>query len=126
MKITKNQLKRIIREERSRLLKEHAFNPARRNVAPMPLKSLASPEFAAAIKGYPLNEVTSADSAEELKEEISVIRDTVQEIRDFTERGNMDFSLDGQTRVAALMEQVLDIMEESITVLNEEAASEEF
>jgi len=124
MKITKKQLKRIIREERSRLLKEHAFNPARRNVAPMPLKSLASPEFAAAIKGHKINEVTSADNSEELKEEISVMRDTVQEIRDFCERGNMDFSLDAQTRIAAHMEQVLDIMEEAITVLNEEQVEE--
>ena len=37
----------------------------------------------------------------------------------------MDFELDSQTRVAAQMDQILDIMEEAIATLNEEVASEE-
>ena len=93
--------------------------------APMPLKSLATPEFAAAIKGRKMNEVVASDNADELKDELSDIRDTLQEIRDYCERGNMDFELDSQTRVAAQMDQILDIMEEAITTLNEEVASEE-
>ena len=86
MKITKRQLRRIIREEKERMLKE----------------------------------VTSADNAIELSEELGVMRDTIKEIHDFCEMGNMDFSVDGQTRVAALMEQVLDAMEEAISILDEE------
>ena len=93
--------------------------------APMPLKSLATPEFAAAIKGRKINEVVASDTAEELKEELSGIRDTLQEVRDYCERGNMDFETDSQTRVAAQMDQILDIMEEAIATLNEEMASEE-
>jgi len=42
MKITKRQLKKIIREEKATLLNEVAFSP---------MKSRADPEFAAIIKG---------------------------------------------------------------------------
>ena len=93
--------------------------------APMPLKSLASPEFAAAIKGRKMNEVVASDTAEELKDELSMLRDTLQEVRDYCERGNMDFDTDAQTRVAANMDQVLDIMEDIMGILNDEIASEE-
>ena len=118
MKITKKQLRQIIKE---------SFMPRMANTkgAPMPLQSLASPEFAAAIKGKKINEVVSGDNAEELKDELSVMRDDVQDIRDFCERGNMDFSVDSQTRVGVVMGQIFDLLEEAITVLNEEAASEE-
>lgn len=123
MKITKQQLRQIIREG---LLKENRMPMmAQTKEAPMPLKSLATPEFAAAIKGRKINEVVASDTAEELKDELSGIRDTLQEVRDYCERGNMDFELDTQTRVAAQMDQILDIMEEAITTLNEEVASEE-
>lgn len=123
MKITKQQLRQIIREG---LLKESRMPMmAQTKEAPMPLKSLATPEFAAAIKGRKMNEVVASDNADALKDELSDIRDTLQEIRDYCERGNMDFELDSQTRVAAQMDQILDIMEEAITTLNEEVASEE-
>lgn len=123
MKITKQQLRQIIREG---LLKENRMPMmAQTKEAPMPLKSLATPEFAAAIKGRKINEVVASDTAEELKDELSGIRDTLQEVRDYCERGNMDFELDTQTRVAAQMDQILDIMEEAIAALNEEMASEE-
>ena len=123
MKITKQQLRQIIREG---LLKENRMPMmAQTKVAPMPLKSLATPEFAAAIKGRKINEVVASDTAEELKDELSGIRDTLQEVRDYCERGNMDFELDTQTRVAAQMDQILDIMEEAMAALNEEMASEE-
>ena len=118
MKITKQQLRKIIKE---------SFLPrmASTKGAPMPLQSLASPEFAAAIKGKKINEVASGDNAEDLKDEVSAMRDDIQEIRDFCERGNMDFSGDSQTRVSVVMDQVLDLMEEAITILNEELAAEE-
>ena len=123
MKITKQQLRQIIREG---LLKESRMPMmAQTKAAPMPLKSLATPEFAAAIKGRKINEVVASDTAEELKDELSGIRDTLQEVRDYCERGNMDFELDTQTRVAAQMDQILDIMEETMAALNEEMASEE-
>lgn len=123
MKITKQQLRQIIREG---LLKENRMPMmAQTKEAPMPLKSLATPEFAAAIKGRKINEVVASDTAEELKDELSGIRDTLQEVRDYCERGNMDFELDTQTRVAAQMDQILDIMEEAMAALNEEMASEE-
>ena len=123
MKITKQQLRQIIREG---LLKESRMPMmAQTKEAPMPLKSLATPEFAAAIKGRKINEVVASDTAEELKDELSGIRDTLQEVRDYCERGNMDFELDTQTRVAAQMDQILDIMEETMAALNEEMASEE-
>tara|TARA_A100001388_G_C28589030_1_gene412525 strand:- start:284 stop:661 length:378 start_codon:yes stop_codon:yes gene_type:complete len=123
MKITKQQLRQLIREG---LLKESRMSMmAQTKEAPMPLKSLATPEFAAAIKGRKINEVVASDTAEELKEELSGIRDTLQEVRDYCERGNMDFETDSQTRVAAQMDQILDIMEEAIATLNEEMASEE-
>ena len=123
MKITKQQLRQLIREG---LLKESRMPMmAQTKEAPMPLKSLATPEFAAAIKGRKMNEVVASDNADALKDELSDIRDTLQEIRDYCERGNMDFEIDSQTRVAAQMDQILDIMEEAITTLNEEVASEE-
>ena len=124
MKITKQQLRQLIREG---LLKEnHGIGMiAQTKGAPMPLKSLASPEFAAAIKGRKMNEVVASDTAEELKDELGGLRDTLQEVRDYCERGNMDFDLDAQTRVAANMDQVLDIMEEIMGILNDEIASEE-
>tara|TARA_B100000683_G_C12300514_1_gene477967 strand:- start:364 stop:744 length:381 start_codon:yes stop_codon:yes gene_type:complete len=124
MKITKQQLRQLIREG---LLKEnHGIGMiAQTKGAPIPLKSLASPEFAAAIKGRKMNEVVASDTAEELKDELGGLRDTLQEVRDYCERGNMDFDLDAQTRVAANMDQVLDIMEEIMGILNDEIASEE-
>ena len=123
MKITKKQLRQLIREG---LIKESRMPMmVQTKEAPMPLKSLATPEFAAAIKGRKINEVVASDTAEELKEELSGIRDTLQEVRDYCERGNMDFETDSQTRVAAQMDQILDIMEEAIATLNEEMASEE-
>ena len=126
MKITKNQLRRIIREERSRIMKESRMPMmAQTKKAPMPLKSLATPEFAAAIKGKKINEVVAGDTAEELKEEFSVLRDTFQEIRDYCERGNMDFDSDTQTRVAANVDHILDIVEEIMGIMNDEIASEE-
>lgn len=126
MKITKKQLRRIIREERTRLMKEsYGARMVQTKGAPMPLKSLASPEFAAIIKGRKINEVVAGDTAQELKEELSALRDTLQEVRDYCERGNMDFDSDSQTRVAANMDQVLDIMEEVMSVLNDEIAAEE-
>lgn len=67
-----------------------------------------------------LKEVTASDTAIELSEELSGINDTLKEVRDFCERGNMDFSVDGQTRVAALVEQAVDAIEEALEVLNEE------
>ena len=56
MRITKQQLRQLIREG---LLKEsHGVGiMAQSKGAPMPLKSLATPEFAAAIKGRKMNEV---------------------------------------------------------------------
>ena len=93
--------------------------------APMPLKSLATPEFAAAVKGQKINEVVAGDTAEELKTDLLGIEATLQEIRDYCERGNMDFDSDSQTRVAANMDQILDIMEEILGILNDEIASEE-
>ena len=126
MKVTKNQLRRIIREERSRIMKESRMPMmAQTKKAPMPLKSLATPEFAAAIKGKKINEVVAGDTAEELKEEFSVLRDTFQEIRDYCERGNMDFDADAQTRVAANVDHILDIVEEIMGIMNDEIASEE-
>ena len=124
MKITKRQLRQLIREG---LLKEnHGVGiMAQTKGAPMPLKSLATPEFAAAIKGRKMNEVVASDTAEELKDELSMLRDTLQEVRDYCERGNMDFDTDAQTRVAANMDQVLDIMEEIMGILNDEIAAEE-
>ena len=123
MKITKQQLRQLIREG---LLKESRMPMmAQTKEAPMPLKSLATPEFAAAIKGRKMNEVVASDTAEELKDELSDLRDTLQEVRDYCERGNMDFDTDAQTRVAANMDQVLDIMEEIMGILNDEIASEE-
>ena len=123
MKITKQQLRQLIREG---LLKESRMPMmAQTKEAPMPLKSLASPEFAAAIKGRKINEVVASDTAEELKDELGDLRDTLQEVRDYCERGNMDFDTDAQTRVAANMDQVLDIMEEIMGILNDEIASEE-
>ena len=123
MKITKQQLRQLIREG---LLKESRMPMmAQTKEAPMPLKSLATPEFAAAIKGRKMNEVVASDTAEELKDELSGLRDTLQEVRDYCERGNMDFDTDAQTRVAANMDQVLDIMEEIMGILNDEIASEE-
>ena len=124
MKITKKKLRQIIREG---LLKEsHGVGMmAQTKGAPMPLKSLATPEFAAAIKGRKMNEVVASDTAEELKGELSMLRDTLQEVRDYCERGNMDFDTDAQTRVAANMDQILDIMEEALSILNDEIASEE-
>ena len=123
MKITKQQLRQLIREG---LLKESRMPMmAQTKESPMPLKSLASPEFAAAIKGRKMNEVVASDTAEELKDELSGLRDTLQEVRDYCERGNMDFDTDAQTRVAANMDQVLDIMEEIMGILNDEIASEE-
>jgi len=123
MKITKQQLRQLIREG---LLKESRMpRMAQTKEAPMPLKSLASPEFAAAIKGRKMNEVVASDTAEELKDELNGLRDTLQEVRDYCERGNMDFDTDAQTRVAANMDQVLDIMEEIMGILNDEIASEE-
>lgn len=123
MKITKQQLRQLIREG---LLKESRMPMmAQTKEAPMPLKSLASPEFAAAIKGRKMNEVVASDTAEELKDELGDLRDTLQEVRDYCERGNMDFDTDAQTRVAANMDQVLDIMEEIMGILNDEIASEE-
>ena len=123
MKITKQQLRQLIREG---LLKESRMPMmAQTKEAPMPLKSLATPEFAAAIKGRKINEVVASDTAEELKDELGDLRDTLQEVRDYCERGNMDFDTDAQTRVAANMDQVLDIMEEIMGILNDEIASEE-
>ena len=123
MKITKQQLRQLIREG---LLKESRMPMmAQTKEAPMPLKSLATPEFAAAIKGRKMNEVVASDTAEELKDELGDLRDTLQEVRDYCERGNMDFDTDAQTRVAANMDQVLDIMEEIMGILNDEVASEE-
>ena len=123
MKITKQQLRQLIREG---LLKESRMPMmAQTKEAPMPLKSLATPEFAAAIKGRKINEVVASDTAEELKDELSGLRDTLQEVRDYCERGNMDFDTDAQTRVAANMDQILDIMEEALRVLNVDIASEE-
>ena len=123
MKITKQQLRQLIREG---LLKESRMPMmAQTKEAPMPLKSLATPEFAAAIKGRKMNEVVASDTAEELKDELSMLRDTLQEVRDYCERGNMDFDTDAQTRVAANMDQVLDIMEEIMGILNDEIAAEE-
>ena len=123
MKITKQQLRQLIREG---LLKESRMPMmAQTKEAPMPLKSLATPEFAAAIKGRKMNEVVASDTAEELKDELGDLRDTLQEVRDYCERGNMDFDTDAQTRVAANMDQVLDIMEEIMGILNDEIASEE-
>ena len=123
MKITKQQLRQLIREG---LLKESRMPMmAQTKEAPMPLKSLATPEFAAAIKGRKINEVVASDTAEELKDELGDLRDTLQEVRDYCERGNMDFDTDAQTRVAANMDQILDIMEEALSVLNDEIASEE-
>ena len=54
MKITKRQLRRIIEEEKQAILKE-AFLPNLSN-APLPMKSRAIPEFAAALKGRALKE----------------------------------------------------------------------
>ena len=123
MKITKQQLRQLIREG---LLKESRMPMmAQTKEAPMPLKSLATPEFAAAIKGRKMNEVVASDTAEELKDELGDLRDTLQEVRDYCERGNMDFDTDAQTRLAANMDQVLDIMEEIMGILNDEIASEE-
>ena len=123
MKITKQQLRQLIREG---LLKESRMPMmAQTKEAPMPLKSLATPEFAAAIKGRKMNEVVASDTAEELKDELAMLRDTLQEVRDYCERGNMDFDTDAQTRVAANMDQVLDIMEEIMGILNDEIAAEE-
>lgn len=123
MKITRQQLRQMIREG---LLKENRMPMmAQTKEAPMPLKSLATPEFAAAIKGRKINEVVASDTAEELKDELSGLRDTLQEVRDYCERGNMDFDTDAQTRVAANMDQILDIMEEIMGILNDEIASEE-
>ena len=127
MKVTKQQLRKIIREEKAKLLKEnHGIGMiAQTKGAPMPLKSLATPEFAAAIKGQKINEVVAGDTAEELKTDLLGIEATLQEIRDYCERGNMDFDSDSQTRVAANMDQILDIMEEILGILNDEIASEE-
>ena len=123
MKITKQQLRQLIREG---LLKESRMPMMTQSKeAPMPLKSLATPEFAAAIKGRKINEVVASDNAEELKDELSDIRDTLQEVRDYCERGNMDFDIDTQNRVAVNMDRVLDIMEEIMGILNDEIASEE-
>ena len=123
MKITKQQLRQLIREG---LLKESRMPMmAQPKEAPMPLKSLATPEFAAAIKGRKINEVVASDNAEELKDELSDIRDTLQEVRDYCERGNMGFDIDTQNRVAVNMDRVLDIMEEIVGILNDEIAAEE-
>ena len=55
MKITRQQLMQMIREG---LLRESRMpTMAQTKEAPMPLKSLATPEFAAAIKGRKINEV---------------------------------------------------------------------
>lgn len=125
MKITKNELRKIIKEEKQRLLNESMPRMAQIKNAPMPLTSLASSEFAAAIKGRAINEDATENSAESLKEEISELSDEVQEIRDYCERGNMEFDSDAQTRIATLLTQVLDRMEEVVGVLNDEIASEE-
>lgn len=123
MKITRQQLRQMIREG---LLKENRMPMmAQTKAAPMPLKSLATPEFAAAIKGQKINEVVAGDTAEELKTDLLGIEATLQEIRDYCERGNMDFDSDSQTRVAANMDQILGIMEEILGILNDEIASEE-
>ena len=58
MKITKKQLKRIIKEERRKLLKEVA--------APIPLTSRASREFAGAVKGKVVKEQFGAINKESM------------------------------------------------------------
>ena len=55
MKITKRQLRRIIHEEKQKLLKESFAGIGRG--APSPMKSRVDAEFAAAIKGNRLQEV---------------------------------------------------------------------
>ena len=127
MRITKRQLIRIIREES----KKHPALKGDQDKLPKGLQKAiidkADDEWEeqneSRLKSKLRNvikEVTSADNAIELSEELSVMRDTISEIQNFCEMGNMDFSIDGQTRVAALMEQVLDTMDEAITVLDDE------
>ena len=60
MKITKRQLRKIIREEKQRLLKESFAGIGRG--APSPMKSRVDAEFAAAIKGNRLSEIAPGPS----------------------------------------------------------------
>ena len=77
MRITKQQLKRIIRQEKSRLneswLGDHRVVPA---PAPMPVKSRAHPEFAAAL----LKEQSTVAQEAELLSDIDRIATSIQEI----------------------------------------------
>jgi len=127
MKITKRQLRRIIREES----KKHPALKGDQDKLPKGLQKAiidkADDEWEeqnesslrAKLRNM-ISEVTVSDNADEVSEELSVMRDTISEIQGFCENGNMDFSMDGQTRVAALLEQVIDLMEEAIAVTDED------
>ena len=67
MKITKRQLKRIIKEEKANLLKE--------SKAPFPMKSRVDPAFARLIK-----EQSRAKSEGELQGDLAVIIDAIESI----------------------------------------------
>ena len=73
MRLNKRQLKRIIREEKRKLLKE-SFTGIGRS-APSPMKSRADAEFAAAIKGKLNENVPSA-----IGMEILAIKDALVEL----------------------------------------------
>ena len=127
MRITKRQLLRIIREES----KKHPALKGDQDKLPKALQKAIidkaddeweeknESRFRTRLRNV-INEVTASDSALEVSEELGVMRDTIGEIQGFCEQGNMDFSVDGQTRVAALLGQVLDLIDEAGEVLEEE------
>ena len=125
MRITKRQLLRIIREES----KKHPALKGDQDKLPKGLQKAIidkaddeweeknESKLRSKLRSV-IKEVTSADNADEVSEELGVLRDTIKEIHDYCEQANMDFSVDGQTRVAALLDQVLDLMEEAIEVVD--------
>jgi len=71
MRITKRQLRRIIKEERTKLLKEAP--------APLPMKSRADPVFASLIKGL-IKEQSRAKSEGELQGDLASIIDAIESV----------------------------------------------
>ncbi len=125
MRITKKQLLRIIREES----KKHPALKGDQDKLPKGLQKAiidkADEEWEEKNESRlrlklqsVIKEVTSADNADEVSEELGVLRDTIQEMQKYCEQANMDFSIDGQTRVAILLDQVVDLMEEAIEIVD--------
>jgi hypothetical protein len=74
MKISKNQLRRIIKEEKARLTES----------APFPVASRAHPDFAAAVRGASprLNEQSRASREGEILADLAITSDAISSIHD--------------------------------------------